>query len=238
MAPSLRLIGPHGADRPDRPLRPVAIRPILSLKCGKAQCTNRRRLPRRPARPAYSGRVERRRAMQRRRIRPDRRRRAGHRPGNLVSRAGSAGGGHRGAQTRPRSRPLPHRHGGTLRLRRRRGNRRRGDRRPARRGLPGLQGDAPERIAGGHDRRLRGLAQAPEDRPARLLPAALARPLRPGGHHRRLRAAQGGRQDPVLGPEQFRRGRIWRRRGRSPATGASPATRCSTIWRSAASSTR
>ena len=51
---------------------------------------------------------------------------------------------------------------------------RRSDRRPARRGVPGLQGDAAERLAGGHDRGLRAFAGPPEDRPARLLPAALA----------------------------------------------------------------
>ena len=90
----------------------------------------------------------------------DRHRCAGHRPGNLVSRAGAADCRDRGAPPRPRSRPQPYRHGGALRLRRGRGNRRRGDRRPARRGLPGLQGDAPERLARRHGRRLRGLAQA------------------------------------------------------------------------------
>ena len=54
-------------------------------------------------------------------------------------------------------------------------SRRRGDRRAARRGLPGLQGPSRERLAARHDRGLRAVARPPRDRPAGLLPPALAR---------------------------------------------------------------
>ena len=141
------------------------------------------------------------------------------RPGHLVFRAGAAGRRHRGAPARPRPRHEPHRHGRALRLRRRRGDRRRGDRRPARRGLPGFQGDAAERLAPRHDRRLRGLAQAAEDRPARLLPAALARPLtrwRRPSPPSRISCAP-ARSCP--GASAISTRPTWKRRRASPATG-------------------
>ena len=52
----------------------------------------------------------------------------------------------------------------------------RSDRRAARRGLPGLEGAAEQRLAARHHHGLRAFAEAAEDRPARLLSAALARP--------------------------------------------------------------
>ena len=58
---------------------------------------------------------------------------------------------------------------------RRRGDRRRGDRRATRRGIPGLEGPPAERLAERDDRGLRAVARAPRDRPAGLLPPALAR---------------------------------------------------------------
>ena len=51
---------------------------------------------------------------------------------------------------------------------------RRGDRRATRRGLPGLQGPPAECLAERDDRGLRAVAHAPRDRPAGLLPLALA----------------------------------------------------------------
>ena len=57
----------------------------------------------------------------------------------------------------------------------------------ARRGFPGLEGAAEQRLAARHHHRLRALAEAAEDRPARLLSAALARLLSAGGNGRRVR---------------------------------------------------
>ena len=84
---------------------------------------------------------------------------------------------------------------------------RRGDRRAARRGVPGLQGAPAERLAERDGRGLRAVTCPPGDRPARLLPPALARRVPAGGHVRRLRATPGRGEDPLLGREQLRRGR-------------------------------
>ncbi len=51
----------------------------------------------------------------------------------------------------------------------------RGDRRPARRGVPRLEGPPEERQLPEHDRRVRAIAEAARDGPARRVPAPLAR---------------------------------------------------------------
>ncbi len=114
----------------------------------------------------------------------------------------------------------------------------RGDRGSPRRGFPGVEGVAEQRLARRHRQGLRALAGAARHRPARLLPAALARPAPAGRDDRGLRGAEGGRQDPVLGRQQFRRGRSRGGAGDRGAGRASPATRCSIIWKSGPSSTR
>ncbi len=162
---------------------------------------------------------------------------AGHRAGDLVPGGRRPRRRDRRAAPGPRPRHDPHRHGGDVRTGRR-GDRRRGDRRAPRRGVPGLQGPAraTPRGSGTVAACERSLARL-RHRPAGLLPPALARRAPAGGHDRRLRAAPARGQDPLLGREQLRRGRPRRGAGRSPARAASPATRCSTICRSARSST-
>ncbi len=118
---------------------------------------------------------------------------------------------------RPRSRLDPHRYRRNVRFRFRGEHHRRGDRRPARRGVSRLQGSAGQCLETGHARGVREIAGAPAHRPAGLLPAALARRPSPAGNDRGLRHAGARRQDPLLGREQFRRrgprrGRRHRRR--------------------------
>ncbi len=128
--------------------------------------------------------------------------------------AGGRGGGH---QAGARSRHPPHRHGRDVRRGRRRGDAGRGPGRPARRDLPGEQGLSAQRLAQGHHCRLRAEPQAARDRPARPLPAALARLGAAGRDGGGVRGAQEGRQDPAMGREQprcRRHGRAGRREGR------------------------
>ena len=58
-----------------------------------------------------------------------------------------------------------------------------------------------------HGAGVRGEPAAAGDGPPGLLPPALAGAAPAGGHHRRVRAAGAGREDPLLGPEQLRRRR-------------------------------
>jgi hypothetical protein len=82
------------------------------------------------------------------------------------------------------------------------------DRRAARRGVPRLQGDAQPREPQRHGAGVRGEPAPAGDGPPGLLPPALAGAAPAGGHHRGVRAAGAGREDPQLGPEQLRRGRL------------------------------
>jgi hypothetical protein len=75
----------------------------------------------------------------------------------------------------------------------------RAQRRPARLGLPRLQGPLPQRLGRRHDRRLRVVPRPPENRPTRLLPVALAGPISPGRDLRCLQQAPARRQNRVLG---------------------------------------
>ena len=84
-----------------------------------------------------------------------------------------------------RSRHDPHRYRGDVW--RCRTGRRRSDRRTARRDLPGLESIAEQRVAARHHHRLRAFAGAAENRPARLLSAALARILSAGRDGRCVR---------------------------------------------------
>ena len=70
-----------------------------------------------------------------------------------------------------------------------------------------------------HADRLRALARPAAHRPARLLPAALARSAPARGDDRGIRGVAARRQDPQLGGQQFRRRRSRRGPGRSPARG-------------------
>jgi hypothetical protein len=106
-------------------------------------------------------------------LRPHAARDPGGRPGHLVSRRRASSGCDRRAARRPGPRHDAHRHGGNVR---------RAEpvvaaaiQRQARRGFPGGQGAAAERIRQGHDPRLRALAAAARDRPSGLLSPALAR---------------------------------------------------------------
>ncbi len=94
-----------------------------------------------------------------------------------------------------------------------------------------------ERLAHWHRRRLRALAETPQDRPARLLSAALARLASPGRHHRGFRAARRATARSGPGASAISMRAISTKRLPSPARAASRATRCSIIWRNAASST-
>ena len=102
---------------------------------------------------------------------------AGARPGHLghgrearrVRRRG------RGAEARARSRHDADRHRGNVWRRRRREGRRRSDRGPARRSVPGQQGLSAQCLAERRRRGLRAQPQAAQDRPSRRLSAALAR---------------------------------------------------------------
>ena len=124
-------------------------------------------------------------------------------------------GGDRRFAPRSRSRHDAYRHRGDVWFGRGGESGRRGDRRAARRGLPRLQGPAAQRVAEWDDRRLRAVAEAAQDRPARLLSSPLARVASSRRYRRRLRAAERRRQDPVVGRQQFRRGRSRRvERGR------------------------
>ena len=104
-------------------------------------------------------------------------------------------------------------------------------------GLPRLQGDAQPREPQRDDAGVRGQPAAAGDRSPRLLPPALARAAPARGHHRRVRAAGEGGEDPDLGAEQLRRRRPRGGAGRSPGRGGSPATRCSTTCGRATSRT-
>ena len=68
----------------------------------------------------------------------------------MGERAGQRGRRDRGAAARPRARPDADRHRRDVRRGRRRGAGRRGDRGPARRGVPGQQGLSAQRLARGH----------------------------------------------------------------------------------------
>ena len=114
-------------------------------------------------------------------------------------------------QARPRARHPPDRHRRDVRRGQGRGDRRRGHGRPARRDLPRQQGLSPQRLAQGRHRCLRAQPRAPQDRPARPLPAALARLPPAGRDGGGVRDPQQGRQDPQLGRQQPRR----RRHGRA-----------------------
>src|SRR5215510_6848753 len=54
-------------------------------------------------------------------------------------------------------------------------------------------------VARRHAARVRALARAPPDRPARRLPPPLARLASARGDDRRVRGARGGREDPRVG---------------------------------------
>ena len=101
--------------------------------------------------------------------------------------------------------------------------RRGGDRRTARRRVPRQQGPAPPRDVDGTIAACDGEPAAPRHRPARPLPAALARIGAARRDRRRLRGAHAQRADPPLGRQQLRRrrpGRARRRAGRDTAVEA------------------
>ena len=120
---------------------------------------------------------------------------------------------------------------------RRRARDRRGDRRTPRRGLPGLEGAAEQRLAARHHHRLRALAEAAEDRPARLLSAALARLVSARGNRRGFEDLVRAGKIRSWGVSNFDVDDL-DESSLSPARAASPAIRCSTICRSAPSSMR
>ena len=128
-------------------------------------------------------------------------RRAGDRARDLVPRGRRPRGRTRRAAQGPQPGHDPHRHGGNVRVGRRGGDRRPGDRGPARRRVPGLEGPPAARLPRRHGGGLRSLPRPPRHRPAGLLPAALARRVPAGRHGRRLRAAPGRWQNPLLGRE-------------------------------------
>ena len=86
---------------------------------------------------------------------------------------------------------------------------------PARRDLSRQQGLSAQRLAQGCHRSLRAQSEAPPHRPARSLPAALARLASAGRDGRGVRGAQEGRQDPQLGRQQPRCRRHGRAGGRT-----------------------
>ena len=97
---------------------------------------------------------------------------------------------------------------------------------------------AEQRLAARHHHRLRALADAAEDRPARLLSAALARFVSACGDRRRVRGTGQPPAKSVPGASAISMPTISTNCSLSPARAGSPATRCSIICRSARSSTR
>ena len=89
-----------------------------------------------------------------------------------------------------RARHDPYRH--RRDVRRCRARHRGSHRRPARRCVPGVEGAAEQRLAPRHHHRLRAIAEAAEDRPARLLSPALARFL--SACRRRLRPSRNSKR--------------------------------------------
>ena len=121
----------------------------------------------------------------------------------------------------------------------RRGDRRRGDRGPARRGVPG------RRRSSRATRRARGDRARASGACSGCGPiASICYLLHWRGSHpleetiAAFEALRARREDPRLGRQQLRRRRSRARRWRSPARGGSPATRCSITWTNAPSSTR
>ena len=137
------------------------------------------------------------------------------RAGHLVSRPRRPQARDRGAAARPRSRHDPYRH--RRDVWRCRARHCRGDRRTTRRGVPGLEGAAEQRLAARHHHRLRALAEAAEDRPARLLSAALARLLSAGRHGRRVRGAGAAPERSAPGASAISTPTISTKCSRSPA---------------------
>ena len=160
-------------------------------------------------------------------IRPQRPTRRRDRAGHLVYRSRRSQDRGRRLAPRHRARHDPYRHRRDVWRRRARGRGR--HRRAARRDFSGLEGVAEQRLAARHHHRLRALAEAAEDRPARLLSAALARLLSAFGNRRRVRGAGRAPARSAPGASAISMSTISTKCWRLRARARSPATRCSII---------